>query len=110
MTHGEAQNVSTNEDWLERLHRDVLDVPAEEADVRDEFSDRAELERINYATLEFELERTRKRLAVWDIFLAHLKAGAETWDEIRHSLTQEDLDQITAICDGIPLREILLEG
>jgi hypothetical protein len=106
--HGEAKHLST-EDWVERLHNDVLDVPAEEAEDAFGAVDGAGFDRINYATLEFELERTRKRLAIWDIFLGHMKAGAETWDEIRHSLTAADLEQITDICDGVPLRDVLLD-
>jgi hypothetical protein len=36
-----------------------------------------------------------------------MKAGAETWTEIRHALTEAEVDEIAAICDGIPLRDVL---
>jgi hypothetical protein len=97
----------TTEDWIDRLHRDVLAVP-DEGDSGEAADDG--LERINYATLEFELERSRKRLAVWDIFLSHMKQGAGTWDEVRHALTVDDLEAITAICNGLPLREVLSDA
>ena len=64
---------------------------------------------IDYASVEFEVERMRKRLAVWEIFMAYMRAR-------RHQLVQgaavahaEDFDRIVAICDGIPLRDLLLD-
>jgi hypothetical protein len=105
--HGEPEHKSTDGSWIDRLHGDVLDGPAEETERQLDDVNGAVFERIPYATLEFELERSRKRLAIWDIFLAHMKAGAETWLEIRSALTDEEVDQIAAICDGIPLRDIL---
>jgi hypothetical protein len=105
--NGEAENTSGESSWLDRLQSDVLEVPAAETERQLDAVNGAVFERIPYATLEYELERSRKRLAIWDIFLAHMKAGAETWPDIRHALTAEEVDQIAAICDGIPLRDVL---
>jgi hypothetical protein len=105
--NGEAENMSSDSSWIERLQSDVLDVPSAETERELDSVNGAVFERIPYATLEYELERSRKRLAIWDIFLAHMKAGAETWPEIRHALTEEEVDEIAAICDGVPLRDVL---
>jgi hypothetical protein len=105
--NGEAENMSSDSNWIERLQSDVLDVPSAETERELDSVNGAVFERIPYATLEYELERSRKRLAIWDIFLAHMKAGAETWPEIRHALTEEEVDEIAAICDGVPLRDVL---
>jgi hypothetical protein len=105
--NGEAENMSSDSSWIDRLQSDVLDVPAAETDRQLDAVNGAVFERIPYATLEYELERSRKRLAIWDIFLAHMKAGAETWPEIRSALTEEEVDQIATVCDGVPLRDVL---
>lgn len=94
---------------LERLRRDLLDTPPvdlEPPDVADQI-DEADL--IDYASVEFEVERMRKRLAVWEIFMTSMRDGARSWAEVQQSLTQEDFDKIMAICDGIPLRDLLLD-
>jgi hypothetical protein len=104
---GEAENTSSDPSWIDRLQSDVLDVPAAETERQLDDVSGAVFERIPYATLEYELERSRKRLAIWDIFLAHMKAGAETWPDIRLALSEEEVDQIAAICDGVPLRDVL---
>jgi hypothetical protein len=105
--NGEAENISRDNSWIDRLQSDVLDVPAAETERQLGAVNGAVFERIPYATLEYELERSRKRLAIWDILLAHMKAGAETWPEIRNALTEEEVDQIATVCDGIPLRDVL---
>jgi hypothetical protein len=105
--NGEAENMSSDSSWIERLQSDVLDVPSAETERELDSVNGAVFERIPYATLEYELERSRKRLAIWDIFLAHMKAGAETWPEIRHALTEEEVAEIAAICDGVSLRDVL---
>jgi hypothetical protein len=105
--NGEAENMSGDSNWIERLQSDVLDAPAAETERQLDDVNGAVFERIPYATLEYELERSRKRLAIWDIFLAHMKAGAQTWPEIRRALTEEEVDEVAAICDGIPLRDVL---
>jgi hypothetical protein len=64
---------------------------------------------IDYASLEFEVERMRKRLAIWEIFMAYMRDGARSWSELQQALTPEDFDRITAICDGVPLRDLLLD-
>ena len=57
---------------LDKLRRDLLNTPpvapepAEDPDI------------IDYASVEFEVERMRKRLAVWEIFMAYMKDGART--------------------------------
>ena len=64
---------------------------------------------IDYASVEFEVERMRKRLAVWEIFMAYMRQGATSWSQVQQSLTPEDFDKIVSICDGIPLRDLLLD-
>ena len=66
-------------------------------------------EPIDYASLEFEVERMRKRLAIWEIFMGYMRQGAHSWPEVQRSLTKEDFDKIVAICDGVPLRDLLLD-
>ena len=51
----------------------------------------------------------RKRLAVWEIFMAYMRDGATSWSKVQQSLTPEDFDKIVSICDGIPLRDLLLD-
>lgn len=91
---------------LERLQRDLHEVEIEvdesgEAD----FSDNPPIDYENFAS---EVERLRKRLAIWEIFLRYVKDGARTWPEVQRAVTPEDLDEITRICDGTPLRDLLL--
>ena len=86
------------DEGLERLRRDLLAVDPVVDD-----------EPINYAALDFELERLKKRLAIWQIFMKHMKDGAETWPEVKGSLTQGELEEIVEICDGVSLRELLLD-
>jgi hypothetical protein len=94
---------------LERLRRDLLDTPAVDL-VQDDTADEAdEPDLIDYASVEFEVERMRKRLAVWEIFMAYMREGATSWSKVQQSLTPEDFDKIVAICDGIPLRDLLLD-
>jgi hypothetical protein len=40
--------------------------------------------------------------------MAYLRDGARTWPEVQRALTPQDLDRIVAICDGVPLRDVLL--
>jgi hypothetical protein len=89
---------------LERLRHDVLDASRDvlEAD----FTDSAP---IDYASLEFEVERMRQRLCIWEIFLRYAKEGARSWLEVQRVMTPDDLDEITRICDGTPLRDVLLD-
>ena len=51
----------------------------------------------------------RKRLAVWEIFMTYMRDGATSWAKVQQALTAEDFDKIIAICDGIPLRDLLLD-
>ncbi len=93
---------------LERLRRDLAERPTE-PDQTDESPDRfSDLEPIDYAAMEFEVERLRKRLAIWEIFLGYVRDGARTWPDVQRAVTPEDLDHILDICDGVPLRDILL--
>ncbi len=89
---------------LERLRQDLLDTP----DLED-YEESDGTEPIDYATLEFEVERMRKRLAIWDIFMTYMRDGARSWPEVQCALTSEDFDRIVAICDGVPLRDLLLD-
>ena len=89
---------------LERLQRDLQDVEVSEGDEAD-FSDNPPIDYENFAS---EVERLRKRLAIWEISLRYVEDGARTWPEVQRAVTPEDLDEITRICDGTPLRDLLL--
>jgi hypothetical protein len=94
---------------LARLRRDLLDTPALDLE-QDDVSDQAdEPDFIDYASVEFEVERMRKRLAVWEIFMTYMRDGARSWSQVQQAITPEDFDKITAICDGVPLRDLLLD-
>jgi hypothetical protein len=98
--HSDARSIDTA---LNRLRQDLFNTPPE-APTEVEESDV-----IDYASLEFEVERMRKRLAVWEIFMAYMREGARTWPEVQQAVTQEDFDKIVSICDGVPLRDLLLD-
>jgi hypothetical protein len=94
---------------LDRLRRDLFDTSEaapERADVMDE-ADEADV--IDYASVEFEVERMRKRLGVWDIFMTYMRDGARSWSQVQQALTTEDFEKIMVICDGVPLRDLLLD-
>ncbi|HEX4128267.1 MAG TPA: hypothetical protein VHX67_11855 [Acidimicrobiales bacterium] len=90
---------------LERLRQDLLHTPP----VTPEQDEVDEADIIDYASVEFEVERMRKRLAVWEIFMAYMRGGATSWTKVQQSLSQEDFEKIIAICDGVPLRDLLLD-
>jgi hypothetical protein len=89
---------------LARLRRDLFATTQHETP-----ESHAGPEPIDYASLEFEVERMRKRLAIWEIFMSYMRAGARSWPEVQRSLTKEDFEKIVAICDGVPLRDLLLD-
>jgi hypothetical protein len=89
---------------LERLRQDLLEAQSLEA-----AEDVEGPEPIDYASLEFEVDRMRKRLAIWEIFMGYMRGGARSWPEVQRSLTKEDFDKIVVICDGVPLRDLLLD-
>ena len=90
---------------LERLRQDLFKTtPVEDPPVVDHGP-----EPIDFASLEFEVERMRKRLAIWEIFMTYMRDGARSWPEVQRSLTKEDFEKIVAICDGVPLRDLLLD-
>ena len=66
-------------------------------------------EAIDFASLEFEVERMRKRLAIWEIFMTYIRHGARNWPDVQRSLTKDDFNKIALICDGVPLRDLLLD-
>ena len=92
------------EKGLDQLQRDLQEFEPEEIGEAD-FSDSPPIDYENFAG---EVERLRKRLAIWEIFLRYVKEGARTWPEVQRAVTPEDLDEITRICDGTPLRDLLL--
>jgi hypothetical protein len=100
-TYSQVGHSRPTDEGLERLRRDLLSVAPLEDD--------EEREPVNYAAVEFELERLKKRLAVWQIFMTYMKDGAESWPEVRASLTQSDFEQIIEICDGVSLRDLLFD-
>jgi hypothetical protein len=89
---------------LERLRRDLFGTQAGDVVPENQGPDP-----IDYASLELEVERMRKRLAIWEIFMTYMRDGARSWPEVQRSLTKEDFDKIVSICDGIPLRDLLLD-
>jgi len=89
---------------LERLRQDLFGAPAPQDDEVAQTPDA-----IDYASLELEVERMRKRLAIWEIFMTYMRNGARSWPEVQRSLTREDFDKIVSICDGVPLRDLLLD-
>jgi hypothetical protein len=90
------------DEGLERLRRDLRATADPYASFDDE-------ESINYAALEFELERMKKRLAIWQIFMNYMRDGATSWPDVQRSLTQNDFEEIVDICDGVSLRDLLLD-
>jgi len=92
---------------LDRLRRDLLHTPPV---APEQFKvPTNEPDAIDYASLEFEVERMRKRLAIWEIFMAYMRHGARSWPEVQQSLTKDDFDKIVTICDGVPMRDLLLD-
>ncbi len=94
---------------LERLRRDLLHTPLVTVNSEQVEEPAAEPDLIDYASVEFEVERMRRRLAIWEIFMAYMRNGATSWTKLQQALTPEDFDKITAICDGVPLRDLLLD-
>src|SRR5580698_5986029 len=94
---------------INRLRRDLLDTPPVTPEPDDMTDQPDEPDIIDYASVEFEVERMRKRLAVWEIFLAYMRGGARSWSQVQQAITPEDFDKIVAICDGVPLRDLLLD-
>jgi hypothetical protein len=92
---------------LARLRRDLLNTPPVAAPEPEPVDDVADV--IDYASVEFEVERMRKRLAVWEIFMTYMRDGATSWTQLQAALTAEDFEKIMAICDGVPLRDLLLD-
>jgi hypothetical protein len=89
---------------LERLREELFDTPSSQEDTPTQGSGA-----IDFASLEFEVERMRKRLAIWEIFMTYMRDGARGWPDVQRSLTKEDFDKIVSICDGVPLRDLLLD-
>ncbi len=102
-----ASDAWAMDEGLERLRLDLLN-GVSDYDEMDEY-DQAEVEVINYAALEFELDRMKKRLAIWQIFMNYMRDGAKSWTEVQESLTQRDFEEIVRICDGVSLRDLLLD-
>ncbi len=92
---------------LERLRRDLSMSPPERTVATPRHDDGSES--IDYAALELEVDRMRKRLAIWEIFMTYIRDGARSWPEVQRSLTSEDFTTIVSICDGVPLRDLLLD-
>ena len=103
----DLDDVPPKEKGLEQLQRDLRDIEGNEGD-EDEEADFSDTPPIDYENFASEVERLRKRLAIWEIFLRYVKDGARTWPEVQRAVTPEDLDEITRICDGTPLRDLLL--
>src|ERR1700684_1458744 len=94
---------------LDRLRRDLLETPPVTPEPEDVSKQPDEPDLIDYASVEFEVERMRKRLAVWEIFMTYMRDGAKSLSQAAQEIASEDFDEITAICDGVPLRDLLLD-
>jgi hypothetical protein len=94
--------------WLDRLQRN-LDAPGTAASGSDS-DESSEADRINYAQVETELLRMKKKLAIWEIFARYMRDGADSWSQVQRALSPEDLNEIVRICDGVPLRDVLLDS
>ena len=103
------------------LRRDWLDLPggtedevdqADQADQADrEAKDGArEGQRLGVAVLERDEARMDKRLQISDILVRYVRNGARTLSDVQQAISAQDLKEVTAICDGAPLRDVLLDG
>ena len=79
---------------LDRLRRDLLNTPPVSPEPEDVSTQADEPDLIDYASVEFEVERMRKRLAVWEIFMAYMRDGARSWPQVQQAITPEDFDKI----------------
>ena len=94
--------------WLDKLEQN-LETP-EAAGESTDGEEPSEADRINYAQVEFELDRMKKKLAIWEIFVRYMKDGADSWSQVQRALSTDDLNEIVRICDGVPLRDVLLDS
>jgi hypothetical protein len=94
--------------WLDRLEQN-LETPEAGGEGTDAEAP-SEGDRINYAQVEFELDRMKKKLAIWEIFVRYMKDGADSWSQVQRALSADDLNEIVRICDGVPLRDVLLDS
>jgi hypothetical protein len=58
----------------------------------------------------FDLEAAHKRLQISDILVRYVRNGARTMSDVQQVISAQDLDEIMAICDGAPLRDVLPGG
>lgn len=58
----------------------------------------------------FDLEVVHKRLQISDILVRYVTNGARTLSDVQQTISAQDLDEIMAICDGAPLRDVLPGG
>jgi hypothetical protein len=58
----------------------------------------------------FDLEVVDKRLQISDILVRYVRDGARTLSDVQEAISAQDLDEIMAICDGAPLRDVLPGG
>jgi hypothetical protein len=93
---------------MDRLQRN-LDAPDADGE-RGDGEEPSESDRINYAQVESELVRMKKKLAIWEIFVRYMKDGADSWSQVQRALSADDLNEIVRICDGVPLRDVLLDS
>ena len=70
---------------INRLRRDLLDTPPVTPEPDDMTDQPDEPDIIDYASVEFEVERMRKRLAVWEIFMAYMRDGARSWSQVQQA-------------------------
>jgi hypothetical protein len=58
----------------------------------------------------FGLEAVHKRLQISDILVGYVRNGARTMSDVQQAISTQDLEEIMAICDGAPLRDVLPGG
>jgi hypothetical protein len=95
----------TDRSWIDRLQVDL-----ESPTLTDDWEGSDCADRINYAAVEFELDRMKKKLAIWEIFARYMRDGADSWPQVQRALSSDDINEIVRICDGVSLRDILLDS
>jgi hypothetical protein len=65
---------------------------------------------LGVALFEAETERMHQRIEISDILVRYVRNGARTLSDVQQAMSAQDLKEVMAICDGAPLRDVLLDG
>jgi hypothetical protein len=69
----------------------------------------SEGQRFGVAAFGPEAERMHKRLEISDILVGYVRNGARTMSDVQQAMSTQDLKAVMTICDGAPLRDVLLD-